>query len=184
MNYIKTLFLFLFVCINVYPQDFEDKEQEQYLKSYIKFGFGKMNDYINFGGGLFFTVSPKILLGARANVNSEVIIFKTPAESLFDLNLSIRYVPLIWNNLVLQAGAGIGYAGGVKRGALLSKPLLITEEYEKDSFGSVSALAEIEAGFFITKFLGVSAAAYSVFTSKKNIYTYQVGLFIYGLNNP
>ncbi len=186
MNYIKMLFLFLFVYINVYPQDFEDKEQEKYLRTFIKFGVGRTSNYVNVGGGLFFSISEKFMLGTRVNINTELdIFFKTPTESLLDIDLSLRYVPSIWNNFVTMAGVGIGYSNFKKRGKFIKRQLIgLVEEYELESHKSVSALAEIEAGFFITKFLGVSAAAYSVFTSKKNINTYQVGLFFYGLNNP
>lgn len=185
MNYIKTLSLFLFVCINVYPQDFEDKEQEQYLKSYIKFGYGRTSNYINVGGGIFFPLSEKFMLGIRSNVNAEIDLFKTPNESLFDIGLSVRYIPLLKNNFVTMAGVGVGYANFKKRGKFIKRQLIgLVEEYELERHKSVSAIAEIEAGFFLTKFFGISAAAYSVFTSKNNIYTYQVGLYFHGFNNP
>ncbi len=186
MNYIKMLFLFLFVCINVYPQDFEDKEQEKYLRTFIKFGVGKTSNYVNVGGGLFFPISEKFMIGTRVNINTELdIFFKTPTESLLDINLSLRYVPLIWNNFVTMAGVGIGYANFKTRGKFIKRYLLgFVEEYELETHKSFSALAEIEVGFFINTFIGVSAAAYSIFTNKNNINTYQFGLFIYGLKNP
>ncbi len=185
MYYSKLLFLFLVINLNCLSAQVQIQNNEnQYMKNYIRFGFGRLGDYINFGGGLFFPVSERFMLGARGNVNSEIEILKTPSENLLDISLSVRYIPLIWNNFVSIVGCGVGYARGEKRGELIRRPVLIGEEYEKEKFNSVTFLAELEVGYFITKFLGISISGYSVLSSKKNIVAYQVSLFLYGLNSP
>lgn len=185
MKSLTGLLLLLCVNFNVYSQEITDKEKEPFLKSYIKFGYGRTSNYINVGGGMFFPLSEKFMLGIRSNVNAEIDLFKTPNESLFDIGLSVRYIPILKNNFVTMAGVGVGYANFKQRGKFIKRQFIgFVEEYESEKHNSVSATAEIEAGFFLTKFFGISAATYSVFTSKKNIYTYQVGLFFYGLNSP
>src|SRR5690554_94063 len=159
MNNLKILLLFLFISLNVYSQEITDKEQERYLKTFIKFGVGRTSNYLNLGGGLFFPISEKFMLGTRLNVNTEIDFFKTPNEALFDIDLSARYIPLIRNNFVAMADVGIGYANFKKRGKFIQRQLIgLVEEYELENHKSVSAIAEIEVGFFITKFLGVSVA--------------------------
>jgi hypothetical protein len=154
-----------------------------YFKSFVRLGLGKNDDNINLGGGLFFPFSKKFMLGIRSNLNTELKIFKIPSENLFDIELTTRFVPVIWKNIVVLTGGGIGVAAGKQRGALLNTRLFV-EEYEEIKFNSVSFLAEIEIGYFITKFIGISISGYSLITDKKNITTYQIGLFFYGLNNP
>ncbi|MCS7053505.1 MAG: hypothetical protein NZM09_07190 [Ignavibacterium sp.] len=187
MYFKKIFFLTLLISFTGFCQEQNSNtgsNKKPYLTNYLMFGFGRLDDYINFGGGLFFPLSEKFMIGIRGNVNTEIVLFKTPSESILDINLSVRYVPVIWNNFVVIAGVGIGCAAGVKRGNLISRPLLIAEEYEKIKFNSLSSLVELEAGYFLTKFVGFSIAGYSVITSRKTIATYQISLFFYGLTKP
>lgn len=184
MDILKLYLLFFYFSFNIYSQNIGVKEHEQYLNSYIKFGIGKQNNYLNIGGGLFFPLTEKFMAGFRANVNSEIDMFKVPNEGLLDIDLSVRYVPKLWNKVVIMTGVGVGYAKIKKRGKFIQRQLIgLVEEYELEKHKSLSVLAEIEIGLFLTKFLGVSASTYSVITSHKNIYTYQVGLFLYRLSN-
>lgn len=185
MNFKRICLLFLFFSFNIHSMDIDDKTQERHLKSYIKFGIGRLDNYLNIGGGLFFPLNEKFMIGLRTNVNSEIDMFKVPNEGLLDINLSVRYVPYLWNRAVIMAGLGIGYADIKKRGNFIQKQLIgLVEEYELEKINSLSLLGEVEVGVFVTKYLGVYAAAYSVLTNYKNIYTFQIGLFIYGLSNP
>ena len=172
-------FIFNSLCIaQIYG---DNNPEEKTLRMFIKLGMGKSNDYLNFGGGVFFPIADKFMLGLRGNINTEVDIFKTPSEHLADLELTGRYIPIIWKNIIVMAGAGVGFAGGKKRGDLISRPVFVAESYEENKFTSASFLLDAEIGYFLTKFLGVSIAGYSVFTNNKNITTYQIGVFLYGL---
>jgi hypothetical protein len=186
MKFIKILtFTFLLIIFN---NEIELKAQTEaetlYLKSFVKFGLGKMDNHVNLGGGLFFPVSNKFLVGVRSNMNTELEMFKFPPEHLFNLDLNIRYVPIISEYFVILTGGGLGFASGSLRGKFIKTRMLFIGEYEEIKFKSLSGSAEIEIGFLVTKFFGISISGYSVITSKKNITTYQVSLFFYGLKNP
>lgn len=187
MSSIKLLIVFLFITSLSFAQiendTSVDDSEELYLKYFHKFGFGKLNDQINFGAGMFFQISEKFLVGIRGNVNSEIEIFINPSETQLDIELSLKYVPIIWNDFITTTGIGVGYASGKMRGKLIGRPVLIAEEYEELKYNSLSTLLEIEIGYFLTSFLGVSVSGYSVFTSQKNIYSYQIGLFLSGFSD-
>jgi hypothetical protein len=160
----------------------DENIEQQYMKSYIRFGLGALRDNVNFGGGLFFPISRKSMLGVRGNFNSEILVFKHPSENLFDLDLSLRYVPVINNSFVIMGGCGLGYAIVEKRGELLNNKNFLVEEYSKEKFRTLSGIVEIEIGYFLTKSLGISLSGYSVLTSEKSIVAYQVSLFLYRFN--
>jgi len=161
----------------------DNKTQEQHLKSYIRFGIGRLNNYVSIGGGLFLPLTEKFIIGTRVNVNSEIDMFKVPNEGLLDIDLSVRYVPFLLDRVVIMGGIGIGYANIKKRGKFIQRQLFgLIEEYELKKYKSLSLLTEIEIGFFLTRFLGISVATYSILTSHKNVYAFQLGLFLYGLS--
>lgn len=187
MKYCNIIIVFFIVTFNAYSQEYDADslgyENNLHLRNYLRLGIGKLNNYFNVGGGIFFPVSEKLLVGLRTNGNIELELFKNPAESLWDLDASFRYVPFVWTKGVIFIGAGVGYATGQKRGRLIENHFLVAGEYETVKYNSVSALTELELGFFLTKGLGIFISGYSTLTSEKNIFGIQVGLSLYRLSN-
>ena len=119
------LFLFNF---NILPQSINSEINninEKKINIYAKLGVGKLNDYLNFGAGIFFPLARNIMLGFRGNANNEIDTFKTPSENLTDINLSLRYIPYWDKNFIIMAGGRLGYAVGEKRGSLIGQPLSV-----------------------------------------------------------
>jgi hypothetical protein len=186
MKYSNIIIVFFIVTFNVYSQEYEadsvGAESELHLKNYLRLGIGKLNNYFNVGGGIFFPVSEKSLVGLRVNNNIELELIKHPEESLWNIDASFRYVPFVWTKGVIFIGVGVGYASGQKRGEFIENHFPLSLEYETIKYNSISALTEIELGFFLTKGLGIFISGYSTFTSEKNVFGIQVGLSLYRLS--
>ncbi len=151
---------------------------EKVLRSYLNAGVGSTNKYLNLGAGFFLPVSKNILIGPRANSNIEMNILETPVENINDINLEMRYVPLINNWFVVSAGLGAGYSFGTKRGQLIGINNAISPEYEKIKYSSFAGLVEIDSGFLITNNFGISLSANTLFTKNETLFRYQLGLFL------
>lgn len=188
MKYFKIIIVFFIITFNLYSQDYQadslDTESDLHLRNYLRLGIGRLNNYFNVGGGIFFPVSEKFLAGLRANGNIELELFRHPEENLWDIDASVRYTPFVWTKAVIFIGVGVGYAAGQKRGQLIESHFFVAEEYETINYNSISALTEIELGFFLTKGFGIFISGYSTFTTEKNVYGIQFGLSLYRLSAP
>ncbi|MBK7379233.1 MAG: hypothetical protein IPJ03_09525 [Ignavibacteriales bacterium] len=188
MKYFNIIIVFFIITFNVYSQDYETDslgtESNLHLRNYLRLGLGILNNYFNVGGGIFFHVSEKSLVGLRVNNNIELEVIKHPEESLLNIDASFRYVPFVWEKGVIFIGVGVGYASGQKRGEFIENHFPLSLEYETVKYNSISALTEIELGFFLTKGLGIFISGYSTFTTEKNVYGIQFGLSLYRLSAP
>lgn len=187
MNFSKVLLVFFLLGCNTFSQttnpDSLNKDKELYLKNYIRFGVGVTHNFFDIGGGIFFPVSEKFLIGLRVNGNTEIKLFTIPNETLWNINASLKYVPFVWKIGMISVGAGLGYAGGKKRGAFIARQVFVTEEFEETKFNSISTLAEIELGLFPSKNIGFFISGFYNYTTERTIFGYQLGISIYRLNN-
>lgn len=160
-------------------EDPSDIKKERVLRSYINVGVGRTSNYLNIGAGIFFPLDKNILIGPRANVNTELdaFPFKFPLENIWDINLIVKYVPFISERFIFLFGAGAGYSIVTKRGNFI-RYNFITAEYEKVHSSSVSVLGELEVSFLITDNLGINLAGYTLFADNRTFVRYQLGLFL------
>ncbi|MGD8305969.1 MAG: hypothetical protein PVF17_04890 [Ignavibacteria bacterium] len=151
------------------------------LRSYITIGYGReiQNDYWAAGVGWFLPLGENILMGIRANANFELNLFKlkTPSESIWDVDLTIKYIPFISERFFFSIGAGAGFSKATKRGKFIQQNLLVTE-HEKVISLSVSLLGEIEANLLITENIGINVISYALFADNRTFITYQIGIFL------
>lgn len=163
----------------VVTEDSVKIDYKKILRSYLTAGVGRTSDYVNLGAGLFFPLGENILIGPRANLNVEVdVFFNIPEEYIWDLELVVRYIPLISERFILSAGAGVGYSMAQKRGKFIGTNMLLVREYEEIHSSSLSGLAEIEAGLLLTNNFGISIAGYTLFADGRTFARYQIGLFL------
>lgn len=164
---------------NKLNEDSVDVKKERVLRSYINAGVGRKSNYLNIGAGIFFPFYKNILIGLRANVNTELDAFpgKVPLENFWDINLTLKYVHFISERFIFLVGAGAGYSRLTKRGDFI-RYNLITAEYEKVHSSSVSVLGELEVSFLITDNLGIDLAGYTLFANNRTFVRYQLGLFL------
>jgi len=187
MIHSKVLLIFLLLASNSYSQtskqDSLKNNKELHLENYLRLGIGATHNFFDIGGGIFFPVSEKFLIGLRINGNTEIKIFKIPSETLWNIDASLRYVPFVWKKGMISVGAGLGYAGGKKRGKFIARRLFVTEEFEEIKFNSISSLTEIEIGFFPLKNIGLFISGFYNYTSERAVLGYQIGISIYRLNS-
>lgn len=184
MNSNSILIVILIITFEAYSQnklieDPGDVKKERVLRSYINAGVGRTSNYLNIGAGIFFPLDKNILIGPRANVNTELdaFPFKFPLEIIWDINLSIKYVPFLSERFIFLIGAGAGYSRVTKRGDFI-RYNLITAEYEEVHSSSVSVLGELEFSFLITDNLGINLAGYTLFADNRTFVRYQLGLVL------
>jgi hypothetical protein len=177
-----TAFTVLLFSFNLYsqikkPGELKAVEHEKILRSYFNAGLGITHSNLNYGTGLFFPIGKNILIGPRANANFEINVFETPAENMWDIDLEMRYVPLINRWIIFSAGAGVGYSTADRRGKFIRYDL-VTAEYEKVHSSSIAGIAEIEASLLLTKNFGVSISAYTLSTNEGTFGRFQLNLFL------
>lgn len=184
MNYKLILTFVVILTFYLYPQkdltndSKSNDEKERILRSYLTGGVGLTGNHQNFGAGLFFPLGKNILIGPRVNADFEIDVFsKSPAENIWNINLTIKYIPLISKRFIFYAGIGAGYSMATKRGEFI-RNILITAEYEKVYSSSISLLGEIEAGFLITDNIGVNLIGYTLYADNKTFLKYQLGIFL------
>ncbi|MGQ9848214.1 MAG: hypothetical protein ACUVQP_12045 [Bacteroidales bacterium] len=184
MNNNSILIVILIITFEAYSQNklienTSDVKKERVLRSYINAGVGRTSNYLNIGAGIFFPLDKNILIGPKANVNTELdaFPFKFPLENIWDINLTVKYVPFISERFIFLFGAGAGYSRATKRGNFI-RYNLITAEYEKVHVSSVSVLGELEVSFLITDNLGINLTGYTLFADNRTFVRYQLGLFL------
>jgi hypothetical protein len=148
------------------------------VNNYFSVGLGAADHYFNFGGGLFYSVGDRILLGVRGNGNIETTLFISPGENFRDVEATARYVPFIWNRMMISVGCGIGYGFGQKRGNVVTGQTFLVPEYEKETYSSITGLFEADMSLFLSKSIGISVSSYSLITNDKTYFRFQIGLFL------
>jgi hypothetical protein len=160
-------------------EDSNNVGYKKILRSYLTAGVGWTSDYVNYGAGLFFPIYENLLIGPRVNANFEIDeLFKIPEEYMWDLDLSIRYIPFISERLVLSTGAGVGYSMAQKRGEFVKTNFPFVQEYEEIHTSSISVLAEIEGSILLTDNFGISLSGYTLFADDRTFIRYEIGLFL------
>jgi len=178
------LFLSIFFTSSAYTQTIVTEDSinvgyKKILRSYLTAGVGWTSDYVNFGAGLFFPIYENLLIGPRVNANFETdVLFKIPEEYLWDINLELRYIPLLSERLVLSTGAGVGYSMAQKRGELVRTNFPFVQEYEEIHISSISVLAEIEGSVLLTNNFGINLSGYTLFANDRTFLRFQIGLFL------
>jgi hypothetical protein len=178
------LALIILFAVNLHSQtdstdDTTYQKAKRILRSYITAGVGRTSNYLNIGAGLFFPLGENILIGPRANVNTELDAFpgKVPLENIWDINLTLKYVPFISERFIFSVGAGAGYSRATKRGDVI-RYNLITAEYEKVYSSSVSVLGELEVSLLMTDNFGINVIGYTLFADNRTFINYQLGIFL------
>ncbi|BDQ02994.1 hypothetical protein [Ignavibacterium sp.] len=184
MNGKSILIIILAITCEVYSQtnlayDSNNTITERLLSSYFTVGVGRTSKYLNFGAGLFFPLEKSILIGLRANINTELDAFpgKVPLENIWDINLTVEYVPLISERIILLVGGGAGYSRAAKRGDFIGYKL-VTAEYEEIYSSSISFLGEMEFSLLITENLGINIIGYTLYADNRTFLNYQLGIFL------
>lgn len=177
--FLAILFTSLAHTQTIVTEDSIKGDYKKNLRSYLTAGVGSTNDYVNFGAGLFFPLEENILIGPRVNLNIETgVLFKIPEEYLWDINLVLRYIPLLSERFILSIGTGVGYSMAQKRGELIGTNMLLVQEYEEIHSSSVSVLAEIEGSVLLTDNFGINLSGYTLFADDRTFIRYQIGLFL------
>ena len=183
MNIKITIAIIILFVIKAYPQnnlenDSIHVEHRKILRSYLIAGVGGIRNEINMGAGLFFPIAENILIGPRANIGNETdVLFKTPEEYIWDINLMVKYVYFISERFFLTLGAGAGYSFAQNRGKFIRTNFLL-QEYEKIHSSSISLITELELNISLTKNIGIGVSGYTLFANRKTYLRYQISLFL------
>jgi hypothetical protein len=151
------------------------QEGFQTPKSWFRLGVGGTRTLIFIGGGVFFRLNDPLAIGVRGGVTLERELFRQPSEALWEFSPSLAYVPLVGSGGMITLLVGAGLTGGTKRGEFLGRRALVGEEYEKVTFQSPSATAEVQATWFVTKGLGLSAVVFTNVNKERSFTGYQIG---------
>ena len=182
----KILALVILLTFDLFSQadmvdDTSNVETKRILRSYITLGYGRIINHKNWeaGVGWFLPLGENILIGTRANVNTEMDAFplRVPEENIWDVDLVVKYIPFISERLFFSIGAGVGYCRAAKRGEFIRYQLIVAE-YERVYSSSISLLGELEADLLITNNIGFNVVGYTLFADSRTFACIQIGIFL------
>jgi hypothetical protein len=145
-------------------------------RSWFRIGVGRTSAYLFVGGSVLFRLNHPWGIGVRGGVTSEVELFRQPSEVFWEISPSLAYVPFVRSHGMIALLVGAGAIGGTQRGGFLGRHALATEEYEKVTFRTLCMTAELQATWFITRGLGISAAVFTNVNKERSFSGYHIGL--------
>lgn len=180
----KTIFLLLAFLISVFNTATAREDSLGFASSVIpnswfQMGVGVKKQSIFFGGNLFFRITDHMAIGIRSGNAGEISHpFITPWESFWDITPAIAYTPIVGSMGMFSGFAGIGIAGGVRRGQFLKREALVVERYEEIRFREFCMAFELSGALFVpeTRVLAVVASVYTNVNNKRPFTGYYIGI--------
>lgn len=148
-------------------------------KSWFELGVGGKKFQLLFGGGLFFRVADRVAIGIRSSTALEVRDpFINPWEYFWDITPAIAYTPIVGPLGMFSGFAGIGIAGGVRRGQFLKREGFVVEQYEEIRFRQFCVAFELSGAVFVpgTRALALVASMYTNLNSERPFTGYYIGI--------
>lgn len=149
--------------------------------SWFQVGVGAKKQSLFFGGNLFFRIADGMAMGIRAGSVGEIREPSiTPWESFWDITPAIAYTPIVGSMGMFSGFAGIGIAGGVRRGQYLQREGIVVERYEEIRFQRFCATFELSGAIFLpgVRALGIVASLYTNLNTERSFTGYYIGIQI------
>lgn len=148
-------------------------------KSWFQLGVGAKKQTLFLGGNLFFRIADRMAIGIRAGSAGEIRDpFVTPWESFWDITPAIAYTPIVGSIGMFSGFAGIGIAGGVRRGQFLQSEGIVVEHYEEIRFRRFCAAFEVSGAIFLpgARALAIVVSVYTNMNSERPFTGYYIGI--------